>query len=60
MQYYVRKAGVETAGISDNLNLHNPLHDQKILQLKWIKCHGRHFFTTRGSDWLFLSVLSVH
>ncbi|MDO9183967.1 MAG: site-specific integrase [Bacteriovorax sp.] len=31
MQYYIRKAGVDISGISDNLSLHNPNSEAKIL-----------------------------
>ena len=31
MQYYVSKAGVDIKGITENLNLHNPCLDSKVL-----------------------------
>jgi integrase len=33
MQYYIRKAGVETSGISDKLSLHNPSCESKVLSM---------------------------
>lgn len=33
MQFYIRKAGVDTSGISDNLSLHNPIGGGKILSM---------------------------
>lgn len=33
MQFYIRKAGVDTSGISDKLSLHNPSSDSKILSM---------------------------
>lgn len=33
MQYYIRKAGVDIAGISDNLSLHNPATEATILKM---------------------------
>jgi integrase len=33
MQYYIRKAGVDTTGISDGLSLHIPINDSKILSM---------------------------
>ncbi len=33
MQYYIRKAGVDTTGISDGLSLHNPINDSKVLSM---------------------------
>lgn len=33
MQYYIRKAGVDISGISDNLSLHNPINSNYIFSL---------------------------
>lgn len=33
MQFYIRKSGVDTTGISDSLSLHNPSLDSKILSM---------------------------
>jgi integrase len=33
MQFYIRKAGVDTSGISDNLSLHNPLKESNVLSM---------------------------
>ncbi len=33
MQHYIRKAGVDTSGISDNLSLHNPDSESKVLSM---------------------------
>ena len=33
MQFYIRKAGVDTNGISDRLSLHNPILETKILSM---------------------------
>jgi integrase len=34
MQYYIRKAGVDTSGISDKLRLHNPAQESEVLKFK--------------------------
>lgn len=34
MQHYIRKAGVDTTGISDDLSLHNPSGDAAVLSFK--------------------------
>ena len=33
MQYYIRKAGVDTVGISDNLSLHSPCNQAIVLNM---------------------------
>jgi hypothetical protein len=33
MQFYVRKAGVDTMGLSDNLTLHKPDKTAKVLSI---------------------------
>lgn len=35
MQFYIRKAGVDTAGISDAPCLHNPAHEPRILNMMY-------------------------
>ncbi len=34
MQFYIRKAGVDTSGISDKLSLHNPTSENIVLKLR--------------------------
>jgi integrase len=33
MQFYIRKAGVDTSGISDKLSLHDPTAESKVLSM---------------------------
>jgi integrase len=33
MQHYIRKAGADTSGIGNNLSLHNPIIESKVLSM---------------------------